>query len=118
LLILLVPGAITSFWPTNASRSAAVHSNAQKGVSGAAADSMSTTIEPGRTLILQLPDSVAGEAVRGFENLHIPVLSWRSDRAFFWQTTTQDRGRHTLLFRSTDVSGRLDTLVVVVDVGP
>ncbi|MDX1740199.1 MAG: hypothetical protein R3178_02860 [Rhodothermales bacterium] len=68
-------------------------------------------------MIIHLPDSMNGQAISRYENLRIPVLSWRSDRAFFWQTTKSDRGRHTLLFRSTDVSGRVDTLIVKVDAG-
>lgn len=83
----------------------------------APADTLRRTVSAGDPLILALPDTLDGQRVRQYAPVQIPALSWLVDRSFFWETRSQDAGRHELLFEATlSEEASPDTLVLTVRV--
>lgn len=115
--LLLLVLAVSAVWATNASGGEAVRASVENPAdSGPTSDSLRFEVQAGRPLIVHLPDSVGGRLAESYESVHIPALSWRRGRAFFWQTTSDDGGLYSILFRVVDVSGRADTLTLLVEV--
>lgn len=89
----------------------------ESGQKPAPADTLRRTVSAGDPLILALPDTLDGQRVRRYAPVQIPALSWLVDRSFFWETRSQDTGRHELLFEATfSEEASPDTLVLTVRV--
>ena len=72
------------------------------------------TVKSGQTFITNLPDSVAGQPVLRYRGIALPARSWLMRQSFFWKTSDQDRGAHTIWFRAFLKDESVDSLSVQV----
>lgn len=54
------------------------------------------TVLAGHVFITQLPDSLEGQPIAGYTAKRLPLRSWVFENSFFWSTTLDDAGEHTL----------------------
>ena len=78
-------------------------------------DTLELTTVAGDVLITILPDSAASLPVIEYGNIRVPARSWRSGRAFFWQTAGNDAGVHSVEFLRRTAAA-IDTMTLYIHV--
>ena len=83
----------------------------------ATGDTLRYSVPAGQVFITVLPDSTGIGKVQQYQNLRVPARSWRTGRAFFWQTRVEDNGEQYIRFLARNFS-LTDTLTLVINVLP
>ena len=78
-------------------------------------DTLRTSAEPGRPLILTLPAELRGQSVERYSLLQGPALSGVAGRSFTWIPQGAEPGMHEALFRIHTPEAPADTLVLRIE---